>query len=196
MAARTLVSLMVVVAMLAVPAAAGAKGVEDAQACGASGCVAALTPDTYLIFEGGPGAPPPAAREPFYELRYRMMTGDGPEPEMVPMRMLYVPGARLLRGEDGVWMRPDRRAAEALRRHLTGVEPFPAARLDLSSRQAASDPQPGPMDLRTPGQEPDSATGGGLDAGPAIGIGLALVLIVAGAALAAGSRRRRRPAAG
>jgi hypothetical protein len=196
MSGRTLVSALVLV-MLAAPAAASAKGVQDARACGASECVEALTQDTYLVFEGGPTAGPPTEREPFYELRYRVMAGDGPEPELVPVRVLFVPSEGLIRGEEGTWMHADSRASEALRRHLAGVEPFPAAKLSLASRQAASDPKPGPMDLRTPGEDSGArADAGGIDAAPAIGAGVALALLAAGAAVAVGSRRRRGPAAG
>ena len=187
MSGRTLVSVVVLV-MLAVPSAAVAKGVQDAQVCGASGCSAApLNADTYLVFEGGPTAPPPAQREPFYELRYRVMEGHGagPEAELASVRTIYLPGARLLRGEDGTWMHADSRASEAMRRHLTGVEPFPAAKLQL----------PGVRDTPVPASREDagSASGGGPDVLPLVGLGL----LAAGGALAVvGSRRRRGPAAG
>ena len=195
MSGRSFVVALVLV-VLAVPSGAVAKGVQDAKACGASACIEALTADTYLVFEGGPTVSPPAERAPFYELRYRVMAADGPNPDLVPVQMAYVPSSGLVRAEDGTWMQTDARATEALRRHVAGLEPFPAARLALASRQAASDPRPGPMDLRTPGREPASSGSRGIDVMPLAGGVAALALLGGGAALAVGTRRRRRPAAG
>jgi hypothetical protein len=182
MSGRTLVSALVLV-LLAVPSGAVAKGVQDAQVCGADGCAAApLNADTYLVFEGGSPTSPPAERAPFFELRYKTMHEHGRDiDDLTDVRALYLPSAVLLRGEDGTWMRADSRASDAMRRQLADVEPFPASKLDL----------PG-VPLET--SDAQAPAGGG---GPPILVLLGLVLLAGGTAVAiAGSRRRRRPAAG
>ena len=180
MSGRLVVSALVLV-VLAVPSGAVAKGVQDAQVCGAEGCVPApLNGDTYMVFEGGSPGAPPAERAPFYELRYQTMHGTGENMhDLTPMRVLFVPSVYKLRGEDGAWMNADSRAGKAMARQLTGVAPFPAGKLDLPGVPAERD-------------APPAATG---DGPPALLL-IALALVGAGAALAAGSRRRRRPAAG
>lgn len=181
MSGRLVVSALVLV-VLTVPAGAVAKGVEDAQVCGADGCIAApLNADTYIVFDSmGGTVPAPTERAPFYELRYKKMDGQGPDlHDLTAVRALFVPSAALRREEDGTWTQVDTRAAEAMRRQLTGVAPLPAAKLALPGVSAERD-------------APPAATG---DAPPALLL-VALAVLGAGAALAVGSRRRRRPAAG
>jgi hypothetical protein len=181
MSGRTLVSALVLV-VLAAPPAAAAKGVQDARVCGADGCVTApLNADTYVLFEGGTPVAAPARRAPFFELRYRRMTGESHDIDALEsVRMIYVPSAGLLRADDGQWLQADRRAAAAMRRALTGTEPFPAAKLGL----------PG-----VPQERPAPGSAGTGDGPPVVPL-LALAVLGGGAALAVGSRRRRRPAAG
>ena len=181
MSGRTLVFALVLV-VFAVPTQAVAKGVEDAQVCGAGGCVEApLDADTYIVFDTWRSAfdgrtatvPAPADPGPYYELRYRAMKEDGAEPVMVAVRRRLYPRPMLVRAEDGQWVRPSRRAVEALLGRIHGVEPIGVA----DRRSAPSD------------------AGAGGDGTPIVPL-LALTLLAAGAALALGSRRRRRPAAG
>ena len=94
------------------PSGAVAKGVEDAQVCGAEGVRRApLNGDTYMVFEGmAPPAPPPIERAPFYELRYKAMDGQGADMhELTDVRALFVPssGQAARRGRD-VACRPTR----------------------------------------------------------------------------------------
>ena len=181
MSGRLVVSALVLV-VLAVPPGAVAKGVQDAQVCGAEGCQSApLNADTYIVFETmGGTVPAPTARAPFYELRYKTMHGQGADiHELTAVRALFVPSAGVRREEDGTWTRVDARAAEAMRRHLTGVAPFPAAKLDLPGVPAERAARPAAA----------------ADGPPALLL-VALALVGTGGALAAGSRRRRRPAAG
>ena len=171
MSGRTLVLALVLI-LLIVPSVAVAKGVEDAQVCGADGCVpATLDADNYVVFD--PMEPPvvaaPATPGPYYELRYKLMREQGGELELVAVRRRFYPRVLLLR-EDGRWLRPDRGAAEAFALDLARVEPL-------------GKPEP----ARAQTEE-----AGGLGVVPVI----ALAVLACGAALALGSRRRRRPAAG
>lgn len=196
MSGRTLVSALVLV-LLAAPSAAVAKGVQDAQVCGAAGCVPApLDGDTYIVFDGaGPTVPAPAERAPFYELRFKTMHGQGADIHKLTQRSaLFVPSAGVLRAEDGTWTRADRRGSEAMRRQLSDVAPFPAAKLHLPGVPATAD---APAPPRRDGVGEALGEGAAGD-GPRILPLLALALLAGGAALAAlgGSRRRRRPAAG
>jgi hypothetical protein len=173
MSGRTLVLALVLVVLVAVPQAAVAKGVEDAQVCGADGCFAAtLDADNYIVFD--PMEPPvaaaPASPGPYYELRYKVMRHEGRKlGELLAMERRFYPRVLLLR-DDGQWLRPDRRAAEALADDLAQVEPLGKPAPARAQREEA----------------------GGLGVAPII----ALVVLACGAALALGSRRRRRPAAG
>lgn len=172
MTGRTLV-LALVLTLLAVPSAAVAKGVEDAQVCGADGCFpATLDADNYIVFD--PMEPPvaaaPASPGPYYELRYKVMRDEGRElGDLVAMERRFYPQVLLLR-DDGQWLRPDRRAAESLAADLARVEPLGKAKPARVQKEEA----------------------GGLGVAPII----AFVVLACGAALALGSRRRRRPAAG
>src|SRR2546423_14367348 len=77
-------SVLSVVALLAVPAAAGAKGVERAQLCGAGKCFTFDRDNSgnkLSLFEASDGPAPPApAGAPGYRLRITRSDG-GPYPE-------------------------------------------------------------------------------------------------------------------
>jgi hypothetical protein len=170
-------ALALAAVLLAVPPVA-AKEFKDAKVCGPDGC-AEVSRDTAFA-AGGPSAGPPDRRAPFHELRVTVAGGEGPGAEDLSFTVLVVPSARRARAEDGSWMRLRAETAAALRRAAADVAPFPAARLDLSSRAVDADAlgEPGPMDLRSRGAEPAAATD---DGGPGLlvllGAGLSIVLV-------------------
>ena len=171
-----MIVLAAVLLLLVLAPAATAKGVMDAQICGPDACIAALTQDTYIAFEGGePAAAPRDARAPYYELRFKRLGGAGgagPAPQEVAVRPRFVPSAGVVRGEDGTWVRPPARASEALAGMATGVEPF-RPRPAVATSSGGSGEGPGTLVLSL--------------------IGVALVLGATG--LAGHATRRRRVAA-
>jgi hypothetical protein len=177
MTARAL--LLAVSALLVAAPLVQAKEFRDAKVCGPDGCAEVSRDAAFGAVDGGPSTGPPSRRAPFHELRITVAGGEGPGAEDVSFAVLVVPSARRARAEDGSWMRLRAGPAAALRRAAADVAPFPAARLDLSSRTVDVEPPaaPGPMNLRTPGDEPAVAAGGD---GPGLlvllGAGLALVL--------------------
>lgn len=118
------------------PASASAKGIAKAVACGATACRDA-TPRGHDagIVEGGPLIAPPSTRAPWYRLR---VTIGGPDmPEGPPLTIVYVPALHVIRvtGSDRAarWMAPTDHSEEALKAAITGLVPFDAQTLDLSS---------------------------------------------------------------
>jgi hypothetical protein len=185
-------AVLALAALLAAGPAAGAMEFREARVCGPDACADVSRDTAFAAVDGGPSSGPPSRRAPFYELRVTVAAEGGPEARDVAFAVLVVPGAGRARTEDGAWMRLRPGSEAALRRAAAGVAPFPARRLDLSSRVVAAEPlgPPGPMDLRTPGaDDPVTAAGGG---GPGLlvllGAGLAIVL----AATAAAWRLARR----
>jgi hypothetical protein len=125
---------------------AHAKGVIDAEACGASGCVPVeVRTDTML---GGPSAEPPAAAEPFVRLRVQL-GHPGPSESI-----LFLPGSELMRFETdphGAWVHMD--AAGPWLAAAERLEPFPAAQLPARFVAPPAAPQ-------APASAPADASGG------------------------------------
>lgn len=177
--AASLTAVLAAALAVAVAPLAGAKGLEDARACGPGGCASLSHEAALAVFGGGPPASAPRGPVPFYELRARMFdpaAEDGRGPEVTT---IVVPSRRLVRTEDGAWTRAQAPAVRALRREARSVEPFAPRRFDgVAERRPA-----------------ESRVGGGSGAGSGSGtlavVFGALVVAAAGVALTTTARRRR-----
>ena len=117
---RELVSLLVILAGLLVPAGAAAKGISAAEVSGADRC--ARVTDDRLALELGAGGPPasgPPRGLPWYRTTLTVTVRDpnaldAADRERFAQRLTVaaVPRARLLRGETGAWMTMSSRSAE------------------------------------------------------------------------------------
>jgi hypothetical protein len=193
---KPLAPSLAVLAVLALAPAAGAKEFKEAKVCGTDGCADVSRQVAFAAVDGGPTSRPPSGQLRFYELRVTVAEGPGPNAEEASFAVVVVPAARRARTEDGRWMLLRGRTSAALRRAADGLAPFPASELDLSSRVVEPEPrgQPGPMNLRTPGQEA-AGDGGGPGLLALGGAGLAIVLAATAAAWRL-TRRRRAAAQG
>ena len=176
-------ALALTIALLVlIPAAADAKGVERGEVCGTTRCTDIGGPAVYGVVAGGLPADPPRA-QPFVEVHVTFR-GDAPPGEPVPHDRLsfrYLPGAELLRDEEGLWRAPaDAAAAQLLRDTAADLPAFPAAKL-LELAPELEPPRP-----PEPAQAPASA-----GAVPWAEIAGGALVALAVAALVGGLRRRR-----
>jgi hypothetical protein len=116
-----------VIALLAAPAAAQAKRLASATACGQSGCRSAGDPTAFMaLLEGTPPTPGGLARaHSFYRLRVRVDEGQVNE----TMRLLVVPRGGYVRGPDGEWRQGDQGAVARVERLARDLKPFPPSQL-------------------------------------------------------------------
>jgi hypothetical protein len=145
MGRRELVSLLVILAALLVPAGAAAKGVSAAKVCGAQDCVT-VTDDALALDlgAGGPLASGPERGLPWYRTTLTITVRDpnalaAADRERFAQRyaVAAVPRAGLMRGEDGTWMTMSRESARAYARLTAGIRPRPARTLPDAGPDAA-----------------------------------------------------------
>lgn len=136
--------VLVVSGLLALPAAAAAKGRAEAQICGATGCTVVTAPGKVhpLTSTGSPTrAPSPA---PFYTVTVTFEAPEDPE----TYRMLYVPSRGAwkgidLQGERHVWTEIPSVITSTLEEATEAIEPFPAsAEWETSAPQSSSSSRP------------------------------------------------------
>ncbi|MEA2311140.1 MAG: hypothetical protein QOE28_1108 [Solirubrobacteraceae bacterium] len=176
---RPFLLLMVISATLALAAPAAAKELAGARACGADGCRDVSARASMAGMEGGPPGVAPAARAPFYRLRWTIAEGT----HRPSFWTLYVPSLGKERGGDGTWMNPPSTALDVLDRMVRGQRPYPAARLPLPPPERPAPvltPGPAtPAPVSTPGPAPSDSpalplAGGGLFAAAALALALRL----------------------
>jgi hypothetical protein len=126
---RSIVGVLVL-AVLVSAAPAAAKGVSSATVCGRSECREVKDPaTTAFLSEGGDPTDPPSTAAPWYRATLRFgepgaVVGEG---GLEPRTVTVVPDHHLLLGADGTWMVTSRFAADAYRKVMIDVEPFPAS---------------------------------------------------------------------
>lgn len=196
-----LATTLLTAVMAAAPAApAAAKGLVGLSVCGARGCV-----DRSALLGGGsqrdrlhdpvgfldPGLTVnDPGRAPF--VRLKLHIGEpGVKRSMGTSTIVYLPGRRLTRIDDGTWRRPDGAAAKLYRRAAKGVAPLPARSLKPFEPTGPPVPEVAPPHPSAPAAA--AHTDGGIPAG-VIG-GAAAALALAGLAAFA-LTRRGRPATG
>jgi len=106
--------------------AARAKEIEQAEVCGADGCIeVADEGDRATIVDGGPPRTPPA-EAPFYAVRLVIDTGGG---HVERLDTFAVPSRHALRGADGTWMVMPKTLATVVERYARRLRPLPASEL-------------------------------------------------------------------
>jgi hypothetical protein len=192
---RTLpITAAALAALLAVPAAAPAKGIDRVLACGPEGCTNVTDrvpegPDGGGIFGTGSPARAPSARHRFVVVRVGMRD---PSDHIVDgWTFAFVPALDMVRYQRvlGVyrWGRLTPQDAALMDRLVRGVEPWPAQHMRVGQEQEPTSP----AKARAPVRE---ASGAGDDGGPGMVLSAVGVAGVAAAFAAAGAglRRRRR----
>src|SRR4051794_2797682 len=166
-------------ALLAAPAAAGAKGPAAMSVCGANGCHRV---DRAAVRDGADAharaAAAPRDAEPFFLVRARARVSSGRVVEVFALDWLPRAGLTRAYGERS-WARPSPALAAALGRAATGLRPHPAAELGSVSD---GPPTARVVEIFAPARK-DAHRGPG---GPAVAGALALAALL-GATLA---RRR------
>jgi LPXTG-motif cell wall-anchored protein len=187
----TAVVPVIAVCLMLAPGAC-AKGIKEVTACGANGC-RVVTPkhhDDLGVLEGGAPVAPPDRKAPYFEVKATMLIPEGNGPPPV-LRLVWVPSLHLVRtsSQPAAWTSTTPRSEAALRRAVAGLEPRPAAGLDLSTR-SASLPEARVVEVvPAPTDPPDSGDASQLAwAGAALG-----GLLLAGGAWLLLRRRRAGP---
>jgi hypothetical protein len=120
--------LIATAALIALPSAALAKGVTEAQVCGATGCAPVDDASLHAVMpEGDPTGTPPTAA-PFVNVR--LTIHDGPHGAPIEDGFTYVPSAGVMRpngAEQWIRLYPDRRAE--LNAIVAATTPLPASQL-------------------------------------------------------------------
>jgi hypothetical protein len=164
--------LLAVLAVLALPTGAAAKGIARAEVCGTDRCIEFTDAVGHAGLEGTPVAPPEALAR-FVELNYTL---DG----VTFTNQLELSGG-LIRGESGTWMRMPDDVRSKLKRLAVRVEAFPAQKLLEVAPELAHT-------TRAEGSGPPGERG----EGGAIGtLPLAAIVAAALAAIGVGLVRRR-----
>jgi len=169
---------LVLAALLAAPAPAGAKGSAAMSGCGANGCHRV---DRAAVRDGADAyarAAAPRNAEPFFVVRARARVSSGRALEVFALDWLPRAGLTRAYGERS-WARPSPALATALRRAATGLRPHAAAELGSVSD---GPPTARVVEVFAPARK-DAHRGPG---GPAVAGALALAALL-GATLA---RRR------
>lgn len=165
---------MALVALVAVPAAGLAKGVEAAEICGANACVdVADRFQAESLDIGGYAAAAPKRPEPFLKLRLTPPRKSG----MSTFDMLYLPKSNLMRRSPGGWMT----APPEMRRIVMAI--------------AANRVEPFPKEMLFPPRPKANAASDNPGAPPAWMFAAALAAAGAVAAPALSRARARRPTA-
>src|SRR3954454_1357157 len=117
--------LLAVLAALALPATALAKEPVKATVCGAGGCNDTKDGQTMMaLAEGGDfTGGPPSAGAPGFKVHLTFRDG---KRSIGAFNVWHVPSLRLMRTEDGIWMRMTAAGLAALRRVAGDLQPLPA----------------------------------------------------------------------
>ena len=138
---RPLLPLVIAIAALAaLPAAAPAKGIADAQVCGAAGCTTVDPRFFHAVLPEGDPVTAPVTAAPFVTVRVSWLHGAYARDEQLE-RFTYVPSLGVIRpAGETQWTKlyPVRRAE--LDKLVSPVEPLPAARLTGVVQPAATAP--------------------------------------------------------
>ncbi len=177
--------LLAAAAVLALPAAAGAKQVGGLTVCGHDGCHNVTSTAALKGFMSGYETLSPEKAEPFFTVRVTMLHD---HENAGGWTVRYLPTANLMRADADygkqIWTRPAGVTARALRRAARGLGPYPAAKLG-----PVREPSPAAVEV-PPARVSAPAPGGGSSTlGIAGGAAGALAAAVAAAVLVA--RRRR-----
>ncbi|HEX2106042.1 MAG TPA: hypothetical protein VHF51_20500 [Solirubrobacteraceae bacterium] len=185
---RTRTSLAVAAALLALPAAAQAKGVAALRVCGADACRAVDRATVRGTNEGEFGNRAAPRPEPWYRVRARALVADGRIAEVWTAEWLPRAGVMRMTVGDGTWTAPPPRLRDALNRASRGLRARPASTLaPLAGPTVRVVEEFSPADRAEGSSGPATATVA--IAGLA---GLAGALALSGAALAARRRGRSR----
>jgi hypothetical protein len=194
-------SVVLLLGLLAMvlPASAGAKNLQSATICGASGCHKAIhrgaskaLAEEALAKGGGPMVPPPSHGAPWYRV-LATVAGEGAHARL---RLAIVPSLRLIRGYDGAsgqfnWMSMTALGEGAYSRLTRGLDPFPASSLRGVANSGAENAG-APRSHRDPPSP--SLSGGAVDSGggPPIWAWTLIGAAALAVGLGAGWRWRRR----
>jgi len=188
---RRTVLALTLAALLALPAAAPAKGISALAVCGGGGCHAVDSRAVRAAFERELVIRTIRRAEPWYRLRARARVSSGELAQVWTAEWLPNAGVLRIDGPDAVWVRPGAALRRALARAARGLRPRPAATL-----APVAGPAPPParvVEVFSPADEADRRADRGGPGARALAIALGTVVGVGAAALAA--RRRRRAAA-
>jgi hypothetical protein len=185
----TAVAAVTAFALLALPAAAPAKGVAALSVCGAGGACHAVDAAAVRAAAGDdftPAAAPAAAG--WYLVRAKALMSSGDVAEAWTAEWLLGAGVMRTSVADGEWIAPSPPLRAALRRAARGLRARPARALGPDVRRQAR-----VVEVFSPADEQAAAerNGGAGAPAPAAGAGIAAALALAAAAV--GVRRRRAP---
>jgi hypothetical protein len=174
-------AILFTAALAAVPSLATAKGVREAEVCGATGCRDVDDGNLFAFLPDGSSARPPSAGAPFVTVTVTMehdrSEGGGFEYD-------YLPSLGLTRTHDlstyGEWVKLSPRSRAALDGAIAGTKLRPAAQLGEL-------PEPAPAPAHAP------ATDGGPPSWAISGAALAAIALLALAARYATSALKARP---
>jgi len=182
--------LVLAIALLALPASAGAKGLVSLSVCGTNGCH--TTRDKSQLERTMNAIPQadPGRAGPFYKMRLGI--GEpGQRGTLGHVESEWIPSLGLIRGTDGPlagYTLPQPATARLLHRMSAGLHAFPAAKL-----RRVGDPN----DAQVAEVVPAPPAGGGDEGGDGAGSGWAWALLaILPAGLAAWMVRRRRGSPG
>ena len=124
--------LIIAATLAAAPSTALAKGIGNAEVCGAAGCQSLTEADASALMAEGNPSDPPSVAAPFFTLRMTMRE-DGPRPREHEIGFDYLPGLGLTHphgaasGEEWVKVYPPSR--QALDAAVRGIAARPASQL-------------------------------------------------------------------
>src|SRR5215212_2042231 len=144
---KRILPALLVISLLATPAAAHAKSLSSATVCGSSGCNDSSHPAALLpIMEGGPPmAGGPTRAHPFYRMRAVVAEGRASD----SINLIVVPHDRLVRGPDEIWRETSTTAIREITTPARSLRPFSASELpgvQNAPRPSRSDTAPATPD--------------------------------------------------
>jgi hypothetical protein len=172
-------------ALALAPSIAAAKNLQAATVCGVNEC--APVPDDLLtirLVESATTSAGPERAEPWYRVRLKFGGGGHGSVELIVLpRGGYLAGLAEAAGASYDWTTIDSRVAALYRRLVRGLEPYPAARLELPQ-----EPRPKLTTAVDPAAAQSEDRGEGSDGLAVAGATASVILLAAGVA----SFRRRR----
>jgi hypothetical protein len=179
-------------ALLALPAAAPAKGIDSLAVCGPNGCHAVHRPAVRAAFEREMAVRTIRRAEPWLRLRARARVSSGDLAEVWTGEWLPRAGVLRVAGPDGAWVKPGPALRRALDRAARGLRTHRAA--TLAAVSGPSLPPARVVEVFSPAGEAASRPGR-TGASAAAAAALAIACLGLGAAALAVRRRRRAAAA-
>ena len=188
---RRTVLALTFAALLALPAAAPAKGISALAVCSGGGCHAVDSRAARAAFERELVTRTVRRAEPWYRLRARARVSGGELAQVWTAEWLPRAGVLRIDGPDAMWVEPRPALRRALVRAARGLRPRPAATLAPVAGPAL--PPARVVEVFSPADEADRRADRNAPGAATLAIVVGAALGVGAAALAA--RRRRRAAA-